>query len=106
MDWKRWNRKEDACKEELSRVRELRRILGIENRSQWAYWFDMVTTGTLCLVGILFTIVGIPWVIEIYRNDPTLWAFAVEGIKYALIFSVPIAIGFTVGFAIGFLRKK
>lgn len=81
MDWEKWREEEDERQRELARAKELRTMLGIENRSRLRFWFDMITTGTFLLVGIALIIVGLPWVFELYRNDPTLWPTAREQMK-------------------------
>jgi len=81
MDWEKWRKEEDARQRELAQAKELRIMLGIENRSRMRFWFDMITTGTFILVSIPLMIVGLPWVFELYRNDPTLWPTIREHMK-------------------------
>lgn len=58
-----------------------KRIARAESRELFNFRVRMITTGVsiLCLVAIM--IVGIPWLIELYRNYPTLWPTAMAPFK-------------------------
>ena len=79
MDWVKWREEQDALQRELDMEKKLREMLGIANRTPAQFWFDIITTGAFLIVLLLFCIVAIPWLIELYRNDPTL--FPVESLR-------------------------
>ncbi len=97
MDWEKWRKEEDARQQDVVRAQELRKILGLENRSCLRFWFDMATTATAILLSIILVIVELPSVIEVYRNDPTLLSRAWTQTKnylphFATIYAITIAL--------------
>lgn len=103
MDWEKWRKEQDAWQRELEMEKKLREMLGIANRTPAQFWFDMITTGTLLVVSLLLCIVAIPWLIELYRNDPTLFPRAIAPLKrhaleICLAYVVLIVVGFFAAF--------
>lgn len=85
MDWEKWRKEEDARQQDIAQVQELRRLLGLKNRSRLAFWFDMMTTGTIILVSIGLLMVSLPSIIEHYRNEPTLWSSELHSMKHLVV---------------------
>lgn len=105
MDWEKWREEEDERQQELARAKELRTMLGIENRSRLRFWFDMITTGTFLLVSIPLMIVGLPWVFEQYRGDPTLWPTACNHLKDLIVPAISASV-IVIALFLFFSRKK
>lgn len=81
MDWEKWHEEQDALQRELEMEKKLREMLGIANKTPAQFWFDRITFIALLVVVALCMIIGIPWLIELYRNDPTLWPTAMAPFK-------------------------
>lgn len=77
VDWEKWRDEQDALQRELEMEKELREMLGIANRTPARFWFDRITFIALLVVVALSIIIGIPWLIELYRNDPTIFPSAI-----------------------------
>ena len=105
MDWEKWRKKEDERQLDIAQLQDLRKLLGLENRSPLRFWFDMVTTGTLLLVSIPLMIVGLPWVIDQYRSDPTLWPTACKHLKDLIVPAI-LAIVINIALVLLFSRNK
>ena len=97
MDWEKWREEQDALQRELEMEKELREMLGIANRTPAQFWFDRITFIALLVVMALSMIIGIPWLIELYRNDPTIFPSAIAPLKrhameFILIFVVVVMV--------------
>ncbi len=57
------------------------RIARAESRERFNFRVRMITNGVFLLGFVVLLIVGIPWVIELYRNDPTLLPTALAPFK-------------------------
>lgn len=97
MDWEKWREEQDALQRELEMEKKLREMLGIANRTPAQFWFDRITFIALLVVMTLSMIIGIPWLIELYRNDPTIFPSAIAPLKrhameFILIFVVVVVV--------------
>lgn len=105
MDWKKWREEQDALQRELEMEKRLREMLGIANRTPAQFWFDRITFIALLVVVALSMIIGIPWLIELYRNDLTLFPRAIAPLKrHALELFLVYAVMFCVGFWAAFKK--
>jgi hypothetical protein len=85
MDWNKWRKEEDERLQDFQRVQELRKIWGLENRPKFAFWFDVVTSTTIIIVSIALIFVCLPWIVELYKNDPMLWPRVYEQLKHLAV---------------------
>ncbi len=81
MDWEKWRNEENERQQDMKAARELMKMLGIADRTPAQFWFHMVTTASIIIVGLAVVFVGMPWIIEQYRNYPTLWVTAIAPFK-------------------------
>lgn len=58
-----------------------KRIARVESRERFNFRVRMIANGMLILGVVVLLIIGIPWIIELYRNDPTLWPTAMAPFK-------------------------
>lgn len=57
------------------------RISRAESRERFNFRVRMIANGVFILGFVVLLIIGIPWIIELYRNDPTLWPTAMAPFK-------------------------
>lgn len=76
-----------------------KRIARAEFRERFNFWVRMTIMG-IFIVGILVVLViSIPWLIELYRNDPTIFPSAIAPLKrHALELFLAYAVLFALGF--------
>lgn len=58
-----------------------KRISRAESRERFNFRVRMIINGVFLFCFVVLLIIGIPWVIELYRNDPTLWPTAMAPFK-------------------------
>lgn len=102
MDWNKWREDENERLKEKGIIEEFRKRHGLEGRSALSFWLSIFCILLSILVAVSWSISNGSAIVELYRKDPSLWDHAVKGMKYALIFSPPVAIFVS----IEFLRKK
>lgn len=89
-DFQQWNQK---------------RIVRAESRERFNFWVRMITTGIFFLGILVIFVISIPWLIELYRNDPTIFPRAIAPLKrHALELFLTYAVLFVVGFWAAFKR--
>ena len=76
-----------------------KRIVRAEFRERLSFWVRMTIMG-IFIVGILVVLViSIPWLIELYRNDPTIFPSAIAPLKrHAMEIFLAYAVLFVLGF--------
>lgn len=57
------------------------RIARAEARERFNFRVRMIMNGMFILGFVVLMIISIPWIIELYRNDPTLWPTAMAPFK-------------------------
>ena len=88
MDWNNWRER----LKEKGMIEEFRKRHGLEGRSALSFWLSILCILLSISVAVSWSILNESAIVELYKNDPSLWAYAMKGIKYALIFSLPAAI--------------
>lgn len=94
-------RMDDWVQQEQSKFEKWnqKRIARAEFRERLDFWVRMTIMGIFIVCILVVLVISIPWLIELYRNDPTIFPSAIAPLKrHALELFMAYAVLFVLGF--------
>lgn len=97
MNWEKWNDEWVQRQHKKFEQWNQQRIARAESRERFNFRVRMIMNGIFILGFVVLLIIGIPWIIELYRNDPTLWPTAMAPFKnhaaeFGMVFGATIVL--------------